>query len=95
MNTERNCQSCGNYKNEYCNVLDMKPCYPEKGCDYFSEREEFKKDTIQVLNKIRAKIEKYKATIDKAVSEDESKIEGMKEAYSDCLKLIDECEEDE
>ena len=37
MNTERNCQSCGNYKNEFCSELDMKPCYPEKGCDYFSE----------------------------------------------------------
>ena len=35
MNAERNCQSCDNYKDEYCNVLDMKPCYPENGCDYF------------------------------------------------------------
>ena len=37
MNAERNCQSCGNYKNEFCSELDMKPCYPEKGCDYFNE----------------------------------------------------------
>lgn len=39
MNTERNCQFCKSYKNEYCDVLDMKPCYPELGCDYFSEQE--------------------------------------------------------
>lgn len=92
--SERNCQFCKSYKNEFCDVLDMEPCYPELGCDYFSEREELKKDTIQVLNKIRAKIEKYKATINKAISEDESKIEGMKEAYADCLELIDECEKE-
>lgn len=33
-----NCNSCGNYKDEYCDVLDMKPSYPENGCDYFEER---------------------------------------------------------
>ena len=43
-----------------------------------------------MLNKIRAEIEEYKSTIDNAISEDELKIEGMKEAYTDCLKIIDE-----
>ena len=43
-----------------------------------------------VLDKIRAKIERHKSTIDKAISEDELKIEGMKEAYADCLEIIDE-----
>ena len=42
-----------------------------------------------VLDKIRAEIEGYKSTIDKAISEDELKIEGMKEAYADCLEIID------
>lgn len=42
-----------------------------------------------VLDKIRVKIEGYKSTIDNAISEDELKIEGMKEAYADCLKIID------
>lgn len=32
---ERSCQFCDNYKDGYCDVLDMKPCYPENGCDYF------------------------------------------------------------
>lgn len=36
MIKDRNCYSCDNYKNEYCSVVDMKPYYPEKGCDYFS-----------------------------------------------------------
>lgn len=53
---DRNCQSCGNYKDEYCSELDMKPCYPEKGCDYFSERNKLKEDTMQILDKIRAEI---------------------------------------
>ena len=54
-----------------------------------------KAKTIQSLEpyatilKIRAEIEGYKSTIDNAVSEDELKIEGMKEAYVDCLRVID------
>ena len=42
-----------------------------------------------ILNRVRAEIDKYKSTIDKAISEDELKIEGLKEAYTDCLKIID------
>lgn len=49
MRKDRNCQSCDNYKDEYCSVLDMKPCYPEKGCDYFSKQNKLKKDTMQIL----------------------------------------------
>lgn len=49
MNTERNCQSCDNYKNEYCRVLDMKPCYPEKGCDYFSEQKHEREQFIWIV----------------------------------------------
>lgn len=43
------------------------------------------------LEEIKAKIEGYKSTIDIAISEDELKIEGMKEAYSDSLEIIDKC----
>lgn len=43
----------------------------------------------ELLDKIRAEIDKRKSTIDKAISEDESKIEGLKEAYTDCLEIID------
>lgn len=49
MNIERNCQSCKYYKDGYCENLELKPCYPQKGCDDFSKRNELKKDTIQVL----------------------------------------------
>lgn len=44
---------------------------------------------VNPLDKIRSEIEWYKSTIDNAISEDELKIEGMKEAYADCLKIID------
>ena len=47
----------------------------------------------EILDIIRAEIEKYKSSIDKAISEDELKIEGMKEAYTDCLEIIDEYKE--
>ena len=43
----------------------------------------------ELLDKIRAEIEGYKSTIDNAISEDELKIEGMKEAYANCLEIID------
>lgn len=38
MSKDRNCLSCDNYKDEYCSVVDMKPYYPERGCDYFEAR---------------------------------------------------------
>lgn len=57
MNTERNCQSCKYYTDRYCENLELKPCYPQKGCDDFSKQNELKKDTIQVLDKIIAEIE--------------------------------------
>lgn len=37
MNIERNCQTCKYYKDEYCENLELKPCYPQKGCDDFSQ----------------------------------------------------------
>ena len=44
-----NCQLCEFYKDGYCENLELKPCYPSKGCEDFSKRNELKKDTIQVL----------------------------------------------
>ena len=40
------------------------------------------------LDDVKAEIEEYRSTIDRAISEDELKIEGMKEAYTDCLEII-------
>ena len=37
MNTEINCQFCRYYEDGYCEVLELEPCYPQKGCEYFSE----------------------------------------------------------
>ena len=42
-----------------------------------------------VFDEIRTEIEEYRSTIDNAISEDELKIKGMKEAYTDCLEIID------
>lgn len=42
-----------------------------------------------ILDKIRAEIEECNLSIDNAISYDELKIEGMKEAYVYCLKIID------
>jgi hypothetical protein len=48
-----------------------------------------KVDMVAIFDKIRTEIEGYKSTADNAISEDELKIEGMKEAYTDCLGIID------
>lgn len=32
----KNCQLCKNYKDGYCKELELKPSYPEKGCDYYT-----------------------------------------------------------
>lgn len=57
-----------------------KPCVATQICH---------EDKVKVLDKIKSDIEEYKSTIDNAISEDELKIEGMKEAYTDCLEIID------
>ena len=49
MSTEKNCQSCKYYKDGYCENLELKPCYPQKGCDDFSKRSELKEDAMQIL----------------------------------------------
>lgn len=33
MNTERNCQTCKYYKDGYCENLELKPYYPQEGCE--------------------------------------------------------------
>jgi len=50
----------------------------------------YEKGKTDVLDKIKSDIEEYKSTIDNAISEDELKIEGMKEAYTNCLEIIDQ-----
>jgi len=40
MDTERNCYFCEYYKDGYCENLELKPCYPQKGCDDFSKQEQ-------------------------------------------------------
>lgn len=57
-----------------------KPCVANQVCH---------EDKVKVLDKIKTEIEEYKSTIDYAISEDELKIEGLKEAYTDCLEIID------
>lgn len=50
MYTERNCHSCNYYKDGYCENLELKPCYPQKGCDDFENKD------LGVLDKLRAEI---------------------------------------
>ncbi len=73
---------------EGATVSDKEPFKPMIEIDLYSV---IKQSYIEreVLDKIRAEIEEYKLTIDNAISEDELKIEGMKEAYTDCLEIID------
>lgn len=42
-----------------------------------------------VINDIKAEILSYKDSVDKAISDDEFKRDGMKVAYQDCLEIID------
>ena len=49
MNTKRNCQSCEYYKDGYCENLELKPCYPQKGCDDFENKKMSNKEWIDFL----------------------------------------------
>lgn len=44
-----------------------------------------------ILDKVRAEIERYKSTIDNSIIDNSmlEEIEGMKEAYTHCLDIID------
>lgn len=97
---DRNCQACDNYKDEYCSELDMKPCYPKNGCDYFSRQNKLNKaglmdmpkEMIKVLDKIRAEI--------KDIAFDWQEIDGEHENFmvvnlNDALQIIDKYKEAE
>lgn len=43
----------------------------------------------KVLSEIRVEIEQYRDSLDKAISEDELTIDGMKKAYNDVLEIMD------
>jgi hypothetical protein len=81
MNTERNCQTCKYYKDGYCENLELKPCYPSKGCGDFSKR--FEVISIEVLNKIRKRIELEKLGYPPSA--------GYYKAIMKCLQIIDKC----
>ena len=58
-----------------------KPCVAQPICH---------EDKIKVLDEIKAEIEEYLSTVDYAISEDELTIKGLKDAYTNCLEIIDE-----
>ena len=57
-----------------------KPCVARQICH---------EDKIKVLDKIKAEIEEYMSTLKYAISEDELTIKGLKDAYAECLEIID------
>lgn len=52
MNTERHCPDCRYWENGFCKNLELKPCYPQKGCDDFSKRNKLKNGYYDVLAKL-------------------------------------------
>lgn len=87
MNTERNCQFCNYYKDGYCENLELKPCYPQKGCDDFSYssvksklKQESKVKAFDILHFVadNARLSTFEA-IEKAY------MQGYKDGESDAL----------
>ena len=44
---------------------------------------------LSVIEDIKAEIMSYRNSVDRAISEDEFKRDGMKIAYQDCIEIID------
>lgn len=51
MNNERNCHFCKYYKDGYCENLELKPYYPQKGCEDFSSRKSNKESIPFLMHK--------------------------------------------
>ena len=49
MSEDRRCEYCKYYKDEYCENLDIKPCYPEDGCSDFENKRMSNKEWIDFL----------------------------------------------
>ncbi len=90
MTQERNCKSCIYYKDEYCEVLDIKPCYPQKGCDYFSKR----KGKSDVLDKIRVEIMALRNRRAEEFDIDSDVFDDRVILRSDVLKILDKYKEE-
>lgn len=67
MNTERNCQLCENYKDGYCENLELKPHYPMTGCDDFENKGD--KEWVSVLDGPPSKDGRYYVTRHDAVTQ--------------------------
>ena len=81
MNTKRNCNFCGHYKDEYCDELDIKPCYPEKGCDYF---ETHVINIQEIYEKVKDLSERVETLEKKIIEEKEEEIEKLKAEIKMC-----------
>lgn len=61
MNTAKNCYFCKYYKDGYCENLELKPWYPQKGCDdfcynIFAEIEKFARLQMEYKERTLAEI---------------------------------------
>ena len=69
----------------------------ERAIKYRKEARRYKRkygELIRAVENIKAEIKAYKDSVDKAISEDELKREGMKLAYQDSINIIDKHTED-
>lgn len=94
------CDSCSNYGCEFQSGIIRTKCAfympphiePDNCGNYVVQptyEARLKADTVVILDKIRSEVERYNSIVDDDIYEGELKIEGMKEAYADCLKIID------
>ena len=89
MNTAKNCYSCKYYNNGYCGNLELKPDYPEKGCDYFSRQNSVDKIFAEIGEFIRLQREYKEKTLAEIITKYDFVV-GSKECKCRLMEILPE-----
>lgn len=76
-----NCHFCDHLKDEYCEVLDINPCCPEKGCDYFEPRMGRIHEICEEIKKLSERMEDIEKEIKKEKEEEIERLKAEIEMY--------------
>ena len=89
MNMPQSCQDCPAFGTKACDKWDKHKTFSDQRTTRHNDCPLHESNAIEVLQEIRQNINCYCQNVDKAISEDELLLHGMKKAYNNALEIID------